>query len=97
MGYHDNEFIISYCFADDEAEGKKKKKAKPFGKEKVGFTSRLGFGSENAEYTKKTKTIFKQVIRTPQPDGSFTSKEIIIRDPKAVTFEQFPACMSCDK
>eukprot|EP00268_Persea_americana_P046001 TRINITY_DN471_c0_g1_i1.p1 TRINITY_DN471_c0_g1~~TRINITY_DN471_c0_g1_i1.p1 ORF type:complete len:1950 (+),score=513.47 TRINITY_DN471_c0_g1_i1:188-6037(+) len=69
---------------DDEAEGKKKKKAKPVGKEKVGFTSRLGFGSENAEYTKKTKTIFKQVIRTPQPDGSFTSKEIIIRDPKAV-------------
>lgn len=81
------EIIISYCFADDEAERKKKKIAKPVGKENVGLTSKLGFGSENAQYTKKTMTFVKQLIRTPQPDGSFTSKEIIIRDPKVVTFE----------
>lgn len=55
---------------DDEAEGMKKKKAKPLAKDKVGFGSKLGFHSENGEYKKKNKTLVKQVTRTPQPDGS---------------------------
>ncbi|XP_058086188.1 transcription initiation factor TFIID subunit 1 isoform X2 [Magnolia sinica] len=57
---------------DDEAEGIKKKKMKPVGKE-------LGFGSVNADCTKKTKTIVKKVIRTSLSNGSF------IDDPKEVT------------
>jgi len=33
---------------------------------------------------KKKKRILKRIIKTKKPDGSFTSKEIIITDPKEV-------------
>lgn len=33
---------------------------------------------------KKKKQILKRIIKTRKPDGSFTSKEIIITDPKEV-------------
>ncbi|OVA02085.1 Ubiquitin domain [Macleaya cordata] len=67
---------------DDEAERRKKKKTGAGGREEVGLSWQSGFGSESAERTKKTNTIIKQIIRTAQPDGSFMSKESIIRDPK---------------
>lgn len=33
---------------------------------------------------KKKKRILKRIIRTKKPDGTYTSKEIIITDPKEV-------------
>ncbi len=33
---------------------------------------------------KKKKRILKRIIRTKKPDGSYTSKEILITDPKEV-------------
>ncbi|KAL5992407.1 hypothetical protein ACLOJK_013325 [Asimina triloba] len=62
---------------DDEAEGVTKKKVKAVVKES-------GFGSVNFDGTKKPKKIVKKVIHNTLPDGSFTSQEIIISDPKEV-------------
>ncbi|KAA8545654.1 hypothetical protein F0562_020895 [Nyssa sinensis] len=68
---------------DDDAERKKKKKTRAVGEE-LGLTprSQLNFRFENAERVKKTNTIVKQITRTAKPDGSYTSKENIILDPK---------------
>lgn len=50
---------------------------------------------------KKKKRILKRIIKTRKPDGSYTSKEIIITDPKEVgsfilinTFVPFVNCCS---
>ncbi|XP_043715426.1 transcription initiation factor TFIID subunit 1 [Telopea speciosissima] len=62
---------------DDETEWRKKKKSKNVKQEGVRLGTQFGFGAENTEQTRK-------VIRTALHDGSFISKETIIRDPKEV-------------
>nr|DAD25423.1 TPA_asm: hypothetical protein HUJ06_026887 [Nelumbo nucifera] len=66
---------------DDEAERRKKKRTKATWQ--GGLGSQLGFNSENADQTKKGSGA-KQIIRTVQSDGSFISKENIIRGPMEV-------------
>ena len=47
---------------------------------------------------KKKKRILKRIIRTKKPDGSYTSKEILITDPKEVeTFILFSISISCNE
>ncbi|PIA32456.1 hypothetical protein AQUCO_04500216v1 [Aquilegia coerulea] len=66
---------------DDESERKKKKKIGSVVQE-VGLGWQSGFGTESVEQTKKT--IIKQFVSTPQPDGKVILKEHIITDPKEV-------------
>lgn len=66
--------------ADDGADIKKKT-TKLSGVE-VGHGSHLD--PTNAEFTKKINTVVGQIVNTPNPDGSFTSKELMTREPKEV-------------
>ncbi|XP_059653268.1 transcription initiation factor TFIID subunit 1 [Cornus florida] len=67
---------------DEEVERRKKKKTRPAGEE-MGLTpgSQSNF-FENGEQVKKTNTIVKNTTTMAPPDGSYTSKENIFRDPK---------------
>ncbi|MCL7041639.1 hypothetical protein MKW94_025685 [Papaver nudicaule] len=64
---------------DNWAKGNKKKKTVVRGREEIGLSFQRGL---TAERIKKTNGSVKQVIRTAQPDGSFTSIKNIIRDQK---------------
>ncbi|KAI5054933.1 hypothetical protein GOP47_0030078 [Adiantum capillus-veneris] len=71
---------------DDEAEDGKKKK-KTLATEKV-LEESLQDQDKAAPEAKKSnirkKKIIKRIIRTKKPDGTYTSKEILITDPKEV-------------
>nr|XP_024393704.1 transcription initiation factor TFIID subunit 1-like isoform X3 [Physcomitrium patens] len=76
--------------ADDEAEEEQKKKKnilvnkdKKKELESVETPPDLGVGGEG-QAGKKKKKIIKRIIRTKKPDGTYTSKEVIITDPKEV-------------
>lgn len=73
--------LASFCqlCADDGAEIKKKKK-KPAGMEAIG--SHLG--PENTDFTKKTSTAVGQTIIASHADGSYISKDIMLRENKEV-------------
>ena len=66
--------------ADDGADIKKKT-TKLSGVE-VGHGSHLD--TANGEFTKKINTVVGQIVSTPNPDGSFTSKELMTRESKEV-------------
>lgn len=71
------------CFADDEAEWKKKKKTRTAGDE-VRLTPGSRFGVENAERVKKTSTVVKKIASTAQPEEYYGAKDSSIREPKKV-------------
>ncbi|XP_026401492.1 transcription initiation factor TFIID subunit 1-like isoform X1 [Papaver somniferum] len=66
---------------DNGAKGKKKKKTVVRGREELGLSWQRGL---SAERINKANGSVKQVSRTAQPDGSFTSMENIIHDQKEV-------------
>lgn len=43
----------------------------------------VGAGAEG-QGGKKKKRVLKRIIRTKKPDGTYTTKEVIISDPKEV-------------
>ncbi|BFI36879.1 hypothetical protein MARPO_0010s0177 [Marchantia polymorpha] len=73
---------------DDEAEEEqKKKKSGTVSKEKKVAQPKEANGAEaeaSASAAKKKRRILKRIIRTKKPDGTYTSREIIIDDPKEV-------------
>ncbi|XP_011622516.1 transcription initiation factor TFIID subunit 1 isoform X1 [Amborella trichopoda] len=72
---------------DDEVGWRKKKKTKVAGKDETALgimDSTVGYVAGNGDHFKKAKKVVKRIIRTPQPDGTFTSKEVVINDPKEV-------------
>lgn len=74
--------------ADDEAEEEqKKKKSGNTSKEKRVVQAKEQNGvvaGASTSVGKKTKRVLKRIIRTKKSDGTFTSREIIITDPKEV-------------
>ncbi|KAJ7568940.1 hypothetical protein O6H91_01G053900 [Diphasiastrum complanatum] len=74
---------------DDEAEeDKKKRKGTLMAKDKEKESMVAGQDESSLARKKKlgakTKTILKRIIRTKKPDGTFTTKEEVIKDPKQV-------------
>lgn len=73
---------------DDEAKEQKKKKVGASAKEKNNHVMQDLQGdlilSNKDDHGKKTKRIFKRIIRTKKADGTVTSREDIITDPKEV-------------
>lgn len=47
----------------------------------------------SASAAKKKRRILKRIIRTKKPDGTYTSREIIIDDPKEVSSYVGCACL----
>lgn len=73
---------------DDEAKEQRKKKVGASAKEKnnqgMQELQRDLILSNKDEHGKKTKRVFKRIIRTKKADGTVTSREVIITDPKEV-------------
>lgn len=73
---------------DDEAKEQKKKKVGASAKEKNNHVMQELQGdlilSNKDDHEKKTKRVFKRIIRTKKADGTVTSREDIITDPKEV-------------
>lgn len=44
----------------------------------------LFVGVAEGQAGKKKKRVLKRIIRTKKPDGTYTTKEVIISDPKEV-------------
>ncbi|XP_008806233.2 LOW QUALITY PROTEIN: transcription initiation factor TFIID subunit 1 [Phoenix dactylifera] len=75
------EAVIIRRLLEDDGADIKKKRTKLNGVE-VGHGSHLD--PANAECTKKINTVVGQIVSTPNPDGSFTSKELMTQKPKEV-------------
>ena len=73
---------------DDEAKEQRKKKVGAGAKEKNNQgmleLQRDLILSNKDDHGKKTKRVFKRIIRTKKADGTVTSREVIITDPKEV-------------
>ncbi|KAL3694992.1 hypothetical protein R1sor_008643 [Riccia sorocarpa] len=73
---------------DDEAEEEQKKKKSGSGSKDKKVTQPKeaadGEAEELGSAAKKKKRILRRIIRTKKPDGTYTSREIIIDDPKEV-------------
>eukprot|EP01018_Ginkgo_biloba_P005913 Gb_10677 [translate_table: standard] len=66
---------------DDEVEEQKKKKGGTSVKQKKDENMTAGNKVDNS---KKTKKVYKRIIRQKQPDGTVSSREVIMTDPKEV-------------
>lgn len=76
---------LLFLLDDDEQKKKKKKKNKAVaGDVGLSFGLQSRISSENVQRVKKASTISKQIVGATQPNGSYTTNENIVKDPKDV-------------
>ncbi|KAK6266296.1 hypothetical protein QUC31_017133 [Theobroma cacao] len=80
---------------DDEQKKKKKKKNKAVaGDVGLSFGLQSRISSENVQRVKKASTISKQIVGATQPNGSYTTNENIVKDPKDIESRMFKGNLS---
>lgn len=81
------DYLCTWHFIDDEAEEQKKKKVGTSfkGKRDQGMQeSQKDLTLCNKDDNYKKKRVFKRIIRTKKQDGTITTREVPITDPKEV-------------